>query len=395
MTAILAKRPGFLGPVIYQVFVNGIPYSNRPPILDAELTQTFGQHDLFTLRMEFPPNFPISQLTIWPDNTPVSIRWGQDPDLHWWYGYVNHHTISSNADSSTRLMQLSYTCIGTSSVLNSVQTRKWEQVSVTYIAKNIAAANGFRAVTNPNNWLLDFEQQASESDFQFLNRMANKCGMRFWCSGGTLYMISPVTALEGGGQSAIPVFYIDKTLTYQDTCRNFSYVQGTNLPGSVQANRAIYGIDAVSGKPFAAANTNKATSRVALKTTTSTISYTDAKNRIDAWAARAQFWIGAEATLYGNTHLYPGKVVKLTGSALPSNSAGFWLLSSATHKMTSAVTASPYMDRYLVEVIMLKNQASSKVTLSNITPVIPEFITCTLSLSGRWTSSNLAVVSVA
>lgn len=395
MTATLARRPGFLGPVTYQAYVNGSPYNNRPPILDVSLTETFGQHDLLTLRIEYPANFPAGQLPTWPDNAPVSLLWGQSPDLNWWYGYVNHHTVSSNADSGTRLMQLTYTCIGTSAILNSAVTTQWQSVTPTYITKSIAAANGFRSVTNPSTWLLEYEQQA-ETDFQFLNRLANKCGMRFWCSGGTMYMITPTTALEGGGQSAIPVFYTDKSLTYNDTCRDLTYTQGVNLPGSVQANRVLYGIDAASGQAFSAATAPvTSTSRVALKTTAPATSYSDAQSRVNSWAALSQFWIGAQATLYGNTHLYPGKVVQLTGTSLPSNAAGYWLISSVTHNLSSSGTASPYMDKYLADVVMLKNNASNAVTLSNITPVIPEFTTCTLNLSGRWISANLSAVSAA
>jgi hypothetical protein len=370
-----------------------VPYNNRPPILDASLTETFGQHDLFTLRIEYPLNAPVGSLNIWPDNTPVTIQWGQSPDLNTWYGYVNHHTVATNADSGTRLVQLTYTCIGTSAVLNSVVTTKWESVSPTYILKSIAAANGFRSVTNPSSWLLDFEQQA-ETDFQFLNRIANKAGMRFWCSGGTAYMINPATALEGGGQSAVPQFYTDKSANYQDTCRDLTYMQGTNLPGSVQANRVLYGIDAATGVPFSASSQPvSSTNRVALKSSAPTTSYNDAKNRVNSWAALSQFWIGAQATLYGNTRLYPGKVVQLTGLALPSNAAGFWLISSVTHNLSSAGTASNYMDKYLADVVLLKNEAANSVTLSNITPVIPEFTSMSLNLSGRWISTLLSGVT--
>jgi phage protein D len=392
MPVALSRRPGFLGPVIYQAYVNGVPYANRPPILDASLTETFGQHDLFTLRIEYPRTFQVGTLTIWPDNTPVAIQWGQSPDLNWWFGYVSHHEVATNADSGSRLLQLTYTCIGTSATLNSVVTTKWESVTPTYISKSIAAANGFRAVTNPSNWLLDYEQQA-ETDFQFLNRLANKCGMRFWCSGGTLYMIAPTTSLEGSGQSAIPAFYTDKSLNYQDTCRDLVYLQGKNLPGSVVANRTLYGIDAISGQPFSASAPASGTSRVALKTSTPTTSYADAANRVNSWAALSQFWIGASATLYGNTHLYPGKVVQLTGSALPSNAAGYWLVSSVTHNLSCAGTASPYMDKYLADVVLLKNNAAASVALGNITPVTPEFTNCSLNLSGRWISTNLSAVS--
>ena len=391
----LQRRPGFLGPVLYKVFVNGIAYNNVPPLLDVSLNEIFGQHDLFTFRIEYQPNFQVNQLTVWPNNTPISVQWGQSPDLNWWYGYVNHHAVNSNADSGSKLLQITYTCIGTSSVLNSVQVNKWEQVTPTYVAKTIAAKNGFRSVTNPSSWLLPYEQQAAMSDFQFLSYLANKCGMRFWCSGGTLYMINPTTALEGGGQSTVPVFYSDKALNYADTCRDLNYLQGTNLPGSIQANRTLYAIDSATGQAFSAtAPATVPTTRVAVKTTTSTTNYADASNRVNAWAALSQFWIGATATLYGNTHLYPGKVVHLVGAALPSNAAGFWLITSATHSLTSSGLASPELDSFLTEVIMMKNTDASSVTLSNITPVIPEMITCVLNKGGNWVASNLSAVSV-
>ena len=219
--------------------------------------------------------------------------------------------------------------------------------------------------------------------------------MRFWCSGGTLYMITPTTALKGGGQSAVPAFYANKSRTYQDTCRDFSSMQGANLPGAVQSNRVLYGIDTATGTPFSAATmpNNADTSRVSLKSSTSTADYADAKNRVDAWASLSQFWLGASATLYGYTGIYPGKLIQLAGTALPASGPGYWLVTSAAHSLTSAGTSSSKMDRYLVDVVLLKNANAANVTLSNITPVIPEFIPCTLNLSGTWISTNLSAVS--
>lgn len=387
------QRAGSLGPVTYQVYLNGVPYNNHPPILDAQLIQVFGKHDQFTFRIEYPPTFSAATLTPWPDQVPVSVLWGQAPDLQWWYGYVNNNTVSTNADSGSRLLQITYTCIGTSSVLNSVITTSWQQVTPTYIAKAIAAANGFRSVTNPSSWLLGFEQQA-ESDFQFLNRIANKTGMRFWCSGGTLYMITPTTALKGGGQSAVPAFYANKARTYQDTCRNFVSMQGSNLPGSIQANRVLYGIDTATGTPFAAATApNNATSRVSLKSSAPTTNYADAKSRTDAWSTLSQFWVGADATLYGFTGIYPGKLVRLAGTALPASGPGHWLVTSATHNLAAAGTTTATMDRYLVDVVLLKNDDAANVTLSNITPITPEFIPCSLNLSGTWIATNRMAVT--
>jgi len=386
------------GPVVYNIYVNGVLYNNQPPVLDVQLVQEYGMHDMLYIRIEWPVTATqtLSNQSLWPPDTPVQVQWGRVPDVNVWYGYINHHEVNSSADSGTNMMQITYVCVGTSIVLNVALTRKWEQVSPTYIAKQIAAENGFRAITTPINYPLTYEVQVGESDFQFLNRIADKTGLRFWCSGGTLYMISPTAALEGSGQNAIPVYSLNKSLVTLDTCRDFQYMQGNNLPGSVQANRAIFGIDASSGRLFSATATPvNSTSRIAVKTSYAAQSYIEAANRIQAWAALAQFWIGATCTLYGNTTLYPGKLVRITGAALPDNAAGYWLISEASHGMSQSSTALTTLDKYLTDVVLLRNQKETNtVVLSNVTPVNPELTSMTLNTSGHWISTDLAAVSI-
>jgi phage protein D len=323
------------------------------------------------------------------------VQWGRLPDVNTWYGYVNHHEVSSNADSGSNVVQITYVCLGTSAVLNADETLKWEQVSPTYIAKSIAASSGFRSVTSPNGQSVSYEVQVGESAFNFLCRMANKYGFRFWCSGGTLYMISPVVALKGSGSSAIPVFTTNKSLVVVDTCRNFQYMKGKNLPGSVQANRAIFGIDKSSGQLFTATTQPaQSTARVAITKTYATQSYADAKSRINAQTALAQFWIGATAQLYGTTELYPGKLIQLTGQALPDNAAGYWLVAKTTHNLSKALSGASAMDRYLVDVTLLSNTEPTSLTLSNSQPVSPEFVSMQLNQSGNWIATNLGAISV-
>jgi phage protein D len=396
---VTQQLTGILGPAFMTVFVNGVLYNQQPMIQDGQLVECYGTHDMFYLRIEYPGGAvmgTVSSLSIWPDSTPVKIQWGRSPDLNFWYGYVNHHEINSAADSSASTLQLTYICIGTSAILNSAVTRKWEQVSPTYMATQIASENGFRAVTSPTGVVLQYEVQAGESDFQFLNRIADKTGMRFWASSGTLYMISPIVAISGSGSSAIPVFTQNLAMNVLDTCRNFKYLKGKNVPGSVQANRALYGIDKASGQLFVATTlpTNN-TSNVAIKTTYATQAYADAEARVDAWASLSQFWITATAQLYGTTELYPGKLVHVTGGALPDSAAGYWLVSQVTHSIVQSGTGVTNLDVYLTDVVLLRNTAeSNSVVLANTQPVTPEFTQMTLNAAGHWISSNLAVVSI-
>ena len=66
--------------------------------------------------------------------------------------------------------------------MNSDKTRTWGQASPTYMAKQVAAEHGLRAVLTSTSWVSDYEVQPSESDFQFLNRMGSKYGFRLFVS---------------------------------------------------------------------------------------------------------------------------------------------------------------------------------------------------------------------
>lgn len=386
---------GHVGQVVYQVYVNGLAYSNAPMILNGELDQAWGQHDLFSLRIEYPRSFPnINNVSVWPDDTPIQIDWGRKPDVNSWYGYVNHHEITQQSTSGTNAMQIEYFCIGTSMVLNPEKSRVWKQVSPTYIAKQIAKENGFRAVVTPIDWILDYEVQVSESDFQFLNRIANKTGLRFWCSGGTLYMVAPDIALYGAGQGAVPVFTSNKLLTQQDTIRQFQMVKGKNLPGAVVANRAVFGIDAATGQVFSAvANPARATSRIIIRNDAVATNYQTAKNWITAMAKLSQYWIGASAQLFGSTLLYPGKLINMQGLALPDNMAGNWLVSSAKHKLLSSGTSNPTLDRYLTDVTVFRNTEGAPVQLAGSQPISPELTTCALNQGNLWISNTPGVIT--
>jgi phage protein D len=385
-----------LGPVVYNIWVNGVALWH-PQILDAQLVECWGHHDMFYLRMEFLANTNLTQYSVWANGSPIQIEWGRRPLTQMWYGYVDSHQSASEADTGTSNSQVTYTCIGTSLVLNPGVSRTWEQASPTWIARKVAQENNFRAVTTPIVFPLDYEVQTGESNFQFLNRIANKCGMRFWCSGGTLYMISPTAALQGAGQSTPPTFTVNKLLGELDTCRNFQVTEGLNLPGSVQANRVIYGIDHGTGARFSAsASPVTNTPNIAVKTTTSVTSQADAQNRVNAWAALSQFYIGATCTLYGNSNIYPGKLVNISGQALPASSGGTWLVASATHNMSASEQQAAQLDTYLTDVVLLRNQTKQRSTiLSNITPVNPEFVTMSLNQNGNWVSQNLAAITVA
>jgi hypothetical protein len=386
-----------VGPVVYAIYIDGILI--RDFALDVELRQSWGNHDLFIVRFEFPrTDVNVSTARLWKDNATVRIIWGRKPDLQTWYGYVNHHEIKGRADSGTGALQISYVCIGTSKPMNTDKTRTWGEVTATYIARKIADEYGLRAVLSKTDWVFPYEIQSNESDFHFLNRMANKIGFRNWISGGSLYFIDPSVILVGSRNQAVPKFRMDKRFTYMDTIRDFHMFQGGSLPGATVANRAIYGVDENSGKIFyvqadplqSSPNSPDANIDYIMDTWPAT-SMNTAKRLVNAWQQRAQFWQSASADLFGNTYIYPGKTIYLEGTQMPPDSSGYWLVASACHTMRASGTSLTTSDRYYTHVEILKNSTSIDLNFKQVTKVIPEFVPCLLR-NGKWVAQSAPVL---
>lgn len=386
-----------LGSTVTNVWVNGGIYKQQPPIVDVQLHQSFNAHDMVYTRIEYPNSYAgsLSNLSLWQDDTPVALQWGRYPDTNVWYGYVNHKEINSISDSGTGAFQVTYAMIGTSSVLNPSVMKGWTNTSPTNMLASIASKNGFRAVTTPVGPNITYEAQ-SGSDFQHLGEMANKWGYRFWASGGSMYMISPTSALQGAGAGVIPQFQQNKIPNLLDTCRNFKYSKGKNLPGSVQSTRTVFGIDASSGTPFSATAVpaGGANGRVTITSSYATQNYGDAQNRMNAWSNLSQFWIGATAQFYGTTNLYPGKLVLIQGSALPENAGGYWLVSQVKHSISNDLKAGqPWVSNFTSDVVLLRNLENTDVKVSGFSTVNPEFNQMKL-VGGQWKATSAPLVKL-
>lgn len=380
-----------VGPVIYSIYVNGQQVKEFP--LDVQLRQEWGSHDLFIIRIEVPRVFTGMQTSFfWPDDAPVQIIWGRRPDnVTTWYGYVNHHNICSSASSGSKALQITYTLTGTSKPMNTDRTKTWGQVTGTYIAKTIFGSYGLRSILTSTDWILPYEVQANESDFSFLSRIADKIGFRMWVSGSTGYFIDPATVLAGSSTQGTPTFTLNKRFTHVDTIREFEMNQGDNLPGAVIATRNIYGIDPQSGNTFQAQATAGQTSNITQTYTDWPVSdYQTAKNLVQAKQQRSQFWMTANAELFGNTYIYPGKLVYLTGLQLPNNNQGYWLIGSACHILKASGTTVGSYDKYLSQVVLLKNTSIAVPNLTSTTASIPEYLPCRL-VNNQWVSQQATI----
>lgn len=377
-----------VNPVVYSVTVNGTP--TLETILNVSIDMSWGMHDLVGIRIEYNRGEDMSSITPWPDNALITMTWGQSAgSLMTWYGYINHYEMKSNADSGYHNLQITYYCLGTSKPMNSQNSYQWGNVTGTYVAKAMAKRYGFRCVVTSGAQVQNSLTQANMSDFQFMNYLAQKTGYRFWCSNGTLYFVDPLIYFMGGYKQGVSTFAQDKKQYQQDTMRDFTVLRGDNLPGSVVANRVIYGIDGATGRLISASTGGSGPTLV--NTTRSVYSIADGQQVIEAWQGLSQFWIGASAEFFGDQGIYPGKIVYLDGTALPGGNIGYWVVSRARHLLLASGTPLPTSDKYTTQVDLLRNSGGPIPLYKNVVTVSPEIAQC-VSTKGVWQAATQTVI---
>lgn len=383
-----------VGSVIYQFKVNGQQVYDYP--VDMELHQAWGKHEVMHVRVVATKNRAFMRyLTTWADDAPVEVLWGRKPDnLSTWYGYVNHHEVQSEDDQGFGSIQVTYTLVGTAKPMNTDQQREWWNVTPQQIAIEIAKEYKLRSVvTNITNWVLDYEVQAGESDFKFLNRMAEKVGFRFWVSGGTLYFIDPNVVLSDLTQFYVPHYTIDHAPGQQDTARDFHRLQGDNLPGGVIAQRSISGIDYSTGLPFNVVADGTAGLPISsINSEWHVDNYDLARKLINASQALNQFWIGGYVEVFGFTPIYPGKAIYLSGYAMPDECTGYWIVTACEHALQANPSEDTALDRYVTRCSIIKNTRNIVPDIKGVQKIRPEIIGCHL-VNSKWQANQFGTVT--
>jgi hypothetical protein len=382
-----------VGSVSTAVTVNGTVVTDV--ILNCEIDMQWGMHDIAQVRIEYNRLFPMSTIIPWADNAPVKISWGRSPNpLNTWYGYVAHNQLASNADSGDHNLQYDYVLLGTSKVMNAMSNKNWGVTTPTAVAKLMAQKYKMRCVvTTPATTVTPGNiTQASMTDFQFMNYLAQKSGYRFYVSGGTMYFVDPAVYFTGSQTQGVSVFTQNKSLITQDTMRDFRVNRGDSLPGSTLANRTTYGIDTSSGSAQVVTASSGNSNPIMYNTTRVASSLAEVQQVQSAWDGLSQFWIGGTAELFGDQSLYPGKLIYADGNALPQNNQGYWCLSRTRHQLIQSGSVATTNDKFVTQVEMIRNQQGPKPAITGVVTISPEQVTMSLSGS-QWASSSQAVIS--
>lgn len=382
-----------LGNVYTQIKINGQLTQDWPRTF--ELRQEWGKHDVLSMSITVPYLHPYqSRLTAWPDNALVEVTWGRmsPRTISTWYGYINHSQLLSTASDGKRAIQIDYTVTGTSKPMNTAVNKTWLGMTASTIAQQIAVKWKLRCVYTSSAWILDYEVQAGESDFAFLNRLAQKIGYRFFVSGGTLYFTDPLMMLSAASTYFIYDYTIDGSLTYADTAKNFRRLAGDNLPGAAQATRQIWGVDSSTNQRFYVNAAGSSGNVVVQRNDKFARNRTEAQNMADAVQSLSQFQVGCTVEVLGNTLLYPGKVFRLDGKAMADSSAGYYLITEAVHRMHASGLDDATKDLYWTQLTGLKDSRSYIPAYKGIQKISPEIVTC-VRAGNLWQSTSQSAIS--
>lgn len=381
-----------VGPVVLRIEINGEVQQEYP--LEWEMKQAWGRHDLFKLTLVIPRGHAnMKSLVAWPDNSPVKLIWGRSPNnLNMWYGYINHHVLNTNSPQSDNATQITYTFIGTSKVMNADQTKRWESTTPSGIAQTLAKKYSLRAVTTYVDWPIKYEVQAGESDFEFLTRMAQKYGYRFWVSGGTLYFVDPAAILHGPNPNYVPQYFIDHYPGRKDTARDFKLYRGDAIPGGNMAVRQISGIDASNNSTFTEAADGPVQKNLIQQTQRHVTSRAEARRLMNAQQNLSQYWQAGNVQLFGYVLLYPNKMIKLDGYGIPNGYGGNWVVSGTHHKLTLGLSSDHTKDKFTSHVDVVKNTTTYIPKVSSYQTITPEIVQCTL-VDGIWQANNRSALT--
>ena len=118
----------------------------------------------------------------------------------------------------------------------------------------------------------------------------------------------------------------------------------------------------------------------------------EAQSMVNAVQQLTQFQVGCTVDVQGNNLLYPGKVLTLSGKALPDTAAGLYFITKAVHHIYSSGWTDATKDIYKTSVTALKSSKNSIPAAAGVQQISPEFVTMNLS-GGQWQSSNQGTVT--
>lgn len=365
-------------------------YSNGP-LVRAEIREGFGQHQVAIIDYQVPRTLSSAP----PENTPMGFQWGLSPGgVRSFYGYTNHfEVVDSTFEEQLYLRQF---CVGTSEPLNAPTPAAWKNVTASYIARQVAAKHGMRAVLHNSKTILPYWTAGQKSDWVMLGSLADDAGFRFWVDGGSLYFVDPTVLLTSPARALASTYNFDRTV--YDTLFAVRSIDGSRAPGNnAPVSQTVYGIDDQAQKLIKSSSLQISNSKGLTPPGNSRVYPKSVNNlaeaiRVNDIAATSGTWTSIQAQTVGDGRARVGSLVNLNGRNLTNEYKGTWMVSEIIHVLSPRAETKEWV--YRAQLQLVRNQKNTNyfetfTTLKDALSDVPVVIR-----NGRWQASIMEAAYV-
>jgi hypothetical protein len=269
---------------------------------------------------------------------PVKISWSNRYGKSEFVGYVHHTRPEYDADQ----IRLEIVCIGASFAFLSTNQRSWQNVTADLVIRQLAAENGFKAITEPHPRVYANLQQEGISDWALMRKLSKDTGYPVNCEGVNLISVSRKSYAEYYRPLAQSFNYrvghiSGKSLTDIHTFRPSI---GDYLPeiGATNAERSVTAIDPYTGESLLLSGKLEtgAANRAPFTTPAIRVSNTPAEAQaiLSGNLENNRFAYQAKVEMVGSPEVHPERQIHLRG--IPDPYGGYWTVSTVRHKFISS-----------------------------------------------------------
>lgn len=337
---MIAKSKNPTSPDVNILFDNvEVDYTS---IVGFEMFLDENNHDLCIIKMRGIHPRAITDYVDAGVRVLISNGAGRRQEFCGYVSYVEAEAVSRDGlINRSPFQDANIICLGASSVMKGKKQKVWENVSIGILAQELATEYGFSLDVNSRNYQYPRLIQQSESDWEFLVRVAKLYGCRVTVHGTHMHVWDPHKAI-----GRLPSYHILST----------SRSAINNIPGIVMSFRGTFGYETNEGRSADYVITSTSTDGT-ITTVKSDPNLTEtwtgyekkkkyvhelpstAQNPAEAQAVLEQldkefYAFNAEMEVLAGAGIVPGGVVDLR--EYNSNFDRLWYVRSVKHKMGSS-----------------------------------------------------------
>jgi phage protein D len=317
--------------------LNGVEV-NYSSITRMSLDLGVNKHDVLTLIMDGIPHKAITDYEGAAVQFKISSGQGRTQEFNGYVMYVEpEHAIDAPLINGSAFYTAKIVCFGASVSMKTVRQKVYENTKIYKIAQDIARENKFSLDVIQDEFVIPRAVQASESDWEFLNKICLRYGYSFTVHGThmrvwdpfqavdkkpSFELLTPVTAISDG----VPGSIIRMTGTFGTlTVDGNSYrYQLTSLDnsGTLSTNYEKGQVTTWSG--------DTETPKYSTIIPDSATSIAEARKMIDA-ERRKTFPYNARVDVVAGAGIVPGGIVEISG--YKSDIDGLWYVKSVRHNI--------------------------------------------------------------